>query len=627
MTSIKCINHFKNYYSTMSKKILFNYVFGFSITLLVTSCADLSHKPSTIDAATISYDFISLNYEYRTWYPPNEVPFDPLGFAKKADIPVNHARAKIIGPTYDDAVNSLAAKIWMIDNAQYTADLVYYIFKRDSAGYAILGALCNAVKRGVDVRIMVDSVGSIDANHNELRALETCAEHAGYLKGLDGKPTDKKARVQVVLINALSKVFVRANRRAHDKIIVVDGHVPDKAIVMTGGRNISVSYYGIHDDGSPDQTAYQDVEIVLRPVVQSDDSNKDTVGDITSFYYTMLFLHAQNRRLYPLTDDGDVDEADVSYKGIYRRQREKAQEKLTFVKNIPAVKASLEKMPVYLNEGYRDSWVRLAHELQNLTSERAIMDVENNLRNNPNSIQSVWIALSDAGEPPRHLRIVSPYFFVARYYDDEGNEIFDGVKEIHKFLAENPDSVIELITNSILTSDNFMAQAVIDMDTAPRMLLSPQLLEQWLSGLQSGEFNAELVDSEEWGEMINNPRLRIYETGKLDSVMLGGSEYYGKLHAKFLVSDNYGFVGTTNFDYRSRLFNNEFGFYFKDEELSEDLNKIFEDLKAKSYRWGSPEWLEMRKKVMELSGIKASSARKQRGIFKTLRATGMQWYF
>ena len=597
------------------------------LTLLVTSCADLSHKPKELDETEFSDDLITQNYDYRTWYPPRKIPFDPIGVGKRADIPINEVRTKIIGPTYEDALDSLAAKIWMIENAEYTADLVYYIYKRDVVGYAILGALCNAVKRGVDVRIMVDSVGSIHTDHNELRALETCAEEAGFIKDEYGKFTDKKARVQVVLINALSKVFVRMNRRAHDKIIVTDGHVREKAIVMTGGRNISVSYYGIHEDGSPDPTAYQDVEIILRPNLKAQ-NEQTTVGDATTIYYTMLFLHSQNRRLRPIPDDDEsVEGADKGYEEAYKEEREKAQQSLVFIKNIPEVKKSLTKMSSYLNEGYSKSRVRLAHELGNLTSTSAVTQVERNLQRNPNSIQTLGARIAEEGDPPKRVRIVSPYFFVARFIDDEGKEIYDGVKEMHKLLEENPDTTIELITNSVLTSDNFMAQSVIDMDTAPRLLLSPELLKKWLSGLDKGELNPELVESEEWKKMVNNPRIKIYETGRSDSVYLGGHKHYGKLHAKYVVADGYGFVGTTNFDYRSRLFNNEFGFFFQGDELYADLNKIFEDLKAKSYLWGTPEWLEMRKKVMEQKGMKASSTRKQRGIFKTLRNTGMEWLF
>lgn len=611
----------------MTKNLYTSAIIGLLLALLATSCADLSHKPSEIDEAAFSDDFVTINYNYRTWYPPRKVPFDPIGVGKRADVPINEVRTKIIGPTYEDALDSLAAKIWMIENAEYTADLVYYIYKRDTVGYALLGALCNAVKRGVDVRIMVDSVGSIHTHHNELRALETCTDEAGFIKDEFGKPTDKKARAQVVIINALSKVFIRMNRRAHDKIIVVDGHIRDKAIVMTGGRNISVSYYGIHKDGSPDPTAYQDVEIILRPNLKAKEE-EDTVGDATSFYYTMLFLHAQNRRLRPLSDDDpSVEGADKGYQEAYKEEREKAQESLAFIKNIPEVNKSLAKMSSYMNEGYSKSRVRLAHELGNLTSTSAVTGVEKNLRRNPNSIQTIGFRIQDEGEPPKRVRIVSPYFFVARYFDDEGNEIYDGVKEIRRLLDENPDSSFELITNSVLTSDNFNAQAVIDMDTAPRLLLSPELLKKWLSGLDKGELNPELVESKEWKEAINNSRIKIYETGKIDSVYLGGDKHYGKLHAKYVVADDYGFVGTTNFDYRSRLFNNEFGFFFLGGELSEDLNKVFEDLKAKSYLWGSPEWLEMRREVMDQKGMKASTTRKQRGIFKTLRNTGMEWLF
>ena len=167
-------------------------------------------------------------------------------------------------------------------------------------------------------------------------------------------------------------------------------------------------------------------------------------------------------------------------------------------------------------------------------------------------------------EPVNTLRMTSPYFFLARYEDEQGDEAFDSVNNTYKWLAENPESSVELITNSALTSDNFLAQAVIDMDTAPRLLLSPEQQEQWLSGLDEGEFNPELVESEEWKKSVNNPRIKIYQIGKLDSVLLGGAQNYGKLHAKSVVMGDVGYIGTSNFDYRSRLFNNEFGFFSRE---------------------------------------------------------------
>ena len=119
----------------------------------------------------------------------------------------------------------------------------------------------------------------------------------------------------------------------------------------------------------------------------------------------------------------------------------------------------------------------------------------------------------------------------------------------------------------------------------------------------------------------------IYQTGKLDASELAGSKEYGKLHAKMLLEDDIGFVGTSNFDYRSRLFNNEMGFFFKDNDLAADCNKAFDALRDNSLRWGSPEWLEMRRLLMEQSGIKSMGLRQQRLLYKTLRATGMHWLF
>ena len=176
-----------------------------------------------------------------------------------------------------------------------------------------------------------------------------------------------------------------------------------------------------------------------------------------------------------------------------------------------------------------------------------------------------------------------------------------------------------------MTSDNFFTQAIIDMGMAPRFLLTPELQKAWLSDVEKGEFNPAVVESEEWKRLINHPQIFFYQTGRLDSVILGGNKNYGKLHAKFIYGNAGGFVGTSNFDYRSNLYNNELGFFFQGDEVRNELADVFEQLKATSYRWGSPEWLEMRRKLMESDSSKAGPARKQRGIYKTVRVLGLEY--
>ena len=603
------------------------------LMLLLSSCAGISppqcpdgtlNLPDCPPLHAVDDKKINTVYEMRTWVPASELTIDPIKLGAEAEIPINSASTKIIGPSFDNALDSLAAKIWLIENAEHTIDASYYIFTPDLVGHSVLGAMCNAVQRGVDVRIMVDAIGSFDIGHSELRALETCAEDADFMRNDAGKITTKKARVQVVIFNALTKF--QFNRRSHDKLLVVDGDFADKATVMTGGRNISLDYYGINEDGSLDPTAFRDLEVLLKSGRQSADE-QHTIGNVTGGYYTLLFLHEGNRRIWPIK--GEDSFSGGKYLDSYIVVRKKSQKKLSFLKSLPEIRERMQNMPVFMSTGFHDSDVRLSHQLSNLTSERVTSDVKENMNRNPNSIMYLLDKISretDArGVKQGTLRIISPYLFSGKYENDEGELIYDGAKDTLDWLAKHPDYKLEVITNSVMTGDNPFTQAIIDMDMAPRYLLTAELREAWLTDLEDGEFNPDITASDEWKRLVNHPQVFIYQTGMLDSVMLGGNAHYGKLHAKFIVGESLCFIGTSNFDYRSNLYNNEMGFFIKSDELNKELNEVFESLKKTSYRWGSPEWLEMRRKLMESDSDKAGAATRQRGVFKTIRALGLEY--
>jgi phosphatidylserine/phosphatidylglycerophosphate/cardiolipin synthase-like enzyme len=266
--------------------------------------------------------------------------------------------------------------------------------------------------------------------------------------------------------------------------------------------------------------------------------------------------------------------------------------------------------------------------MSHVVDKRVVRNAMDNYLQSPNSILFVLDRILDETSAAGHSRICSPYLFLARYEDSEGTVIVDEAAAIRAYIDAHPEAEIEILTNSALTSDNFAAQAVIDFDMAPRLLLDPELQELWLDLKSEDETTAELTSSEAWQQQVGHPRIRIYQTGLNDSDLFpGGTETYGKLHAKFWVADPYGFVGTTNFDYRSRLYNSEMGYFFEAGPLAEDLDSVFDELKARSYRWGSPEWLLMRENLKASGGMKGRTLRIQRTIFKTLRATGLEWEF
>jgi len=555
-------------------------------------------------------------YAYRTWKSPKELDENPITYGMNADIPVQGAKGKILGPDDEGAIDSLATKIWMIENAAHTVDFGYYIFTADLVGYAMVGALCDAVKRGVDIRVMVDSLGSMKAGRTTLAALKTCENEAGFIRNKAGELTTRKARVQVMIFNAISKISTSPNRRSHDKMLIIDADFHDKAVMITGGRNISLDYYGITAQGAYDPYGYRDSEILFRP---AEIENDITIGEVSAAYYTLLFLYKGNKQILP------VDSSQA--KSMYSRELKTAKDSLRKLKQFEIFKPHLEHMDTYMSTGFHPSDVRLAHNLGNVTNKKVSKNAVDNLAKNPNSILYLLGEIAKTNDGTETTRIVSPYLFLARYKDKEGNIIVDEASAMRAWIDQHPGAKLEIVTNSVLTSDNFSSQSIIDMDTAPRLLLDQETRDAWRSMTAGDEVGGELTSSAAWQEQVNHPRLLIYETGKLDSQKLGGDAHYGKLHAKFYLENEIGFVGTTNFDYRSRLYNSEMGYFFKSDPLAADLNAAFDYLVERSYRWGSPEWLDLRHKTLDVKGAKGWSTRHQRKIYKTLKATGLHWLF
>jgi putative cardiolipin synthase len=591
-----------------------------SVAMLMSSCASIGPQPPCASdrlniqdcppSDAIDDARTTALYQERSWEVMRKLDLDPITLMSTVDTPIQEASGKILGPSYEDAVQSLAAKIWLIENAQYTIDATYYIFTRDLVGKAVLGALCNAVKRGVDVRLMVDSLGSFNTMHKDLKAFANCSADAGFMKNVDGETTSLKARSQTIIINALSKIFVRFNRRSHDKLMVIDGRYPSKAAVLTGGRNISLNYYGLKADGTKDPDAFRDMEILLRPAPSVNNSDR-TVGDSATAYFTALSLYSDNKKLTPWF--------------AYNSQKSDAQEALAKLKSFPEFQHYYNKTADFLSKDFQKADVRLAHELGNLISTNVVEEFDENLKKNSNSIVAIIDRMFRENRDIKHVRIVSPYLFLARYTKSTGEVIYDELDDINEWLAENPERKMSIITNSVMTSDNFFTQSVIDMDMAPRLLLPPELVEKWRGLDPYDEHQSELVKSAEWHNFINNPRIKIYETGRLDATLLGGDSDFGKLHAKFLFAEDVGFIGTTNLDYRSRLYNNEMGYFFRSPNLQEQLDQIFQYLKKHSYLWGTEEWLLMRHKMLDVSDVKGRSARRQRKTFSNVFGSNILW--
>lgn len=103
-----------------------------------------------------------------------------------------------------------------IDKAKHTIALQTYIFDNDSIGNYFVEALSHAVKRGVQVRVLIDAVGSRYSRPPVISRLR----REGVTSAL-------------FMTNPWGMRMPYANLRSHRKILVIDGHIG-----FTGGMNI-----------------------------------------------------------------------------------------------------------------------------------------------------------------------------------------------------------------------------------------------------------------------------------------------------------------------------------------------------------------------------------------------------
>lgn len=138
--------------------------------------------------------------------------------------------------------NAFPAMVAAIDSAQHSVSLATYIFDQGRAGTMFLEALQRAVKRGVEVRVLIDDTGARYSWPSIVPSLKQAGIRiARFL------PTSVPFRVMAI------------NLRNHRKILVVDGHTG-----FTGGMNIRDGHLLQHQPKRP----VQDVHFRVRgPVV------------------------------------------------------------------------------------------------------------------------------------------------------------------------------------------------------------------------------------------------------------------------------------------------------------------------------------------------------------------------
>lgn len=115
-----------------------------------------------------------------------------------------------------------------IDHAQLSCHLLFYIWLDDDSGKLVANGLIRAQQRGVNCRILVDSMGSAQFLGSKLK--DKMLEHG----------------IEVLTSFPLSGLDIRIDHRNHRKLIVIDGKIG-----WTGSRNIADAEFSIKPDFAP----------------------------------------------------------------------------------------------------------------------------------------------------------------------------------------------------------------------------------------------------------------------------------------------------------------------------------------------------------------------------------------
>lgn len=150
-----------------------------------------------------------------------------------------------------DGVDALAARLLLIEHAQVSIDVQYYLINTDLVGNTFVHALLRAADRGVRVRLLLDDImtsghdlgmAALDSHPNfEMRVFNP------FNRGTVGRS-----------LGALAS-FSRINRRMHNKSLTIDNQ-----ITIIGGRNIANQYFGADENKK-----YGDLDVAgIGPVVK-----------------------------------------------------------------------------------------------------------------------------------------------------------------------------------------------------------------------------------------------------------------------------------------------------------------------------------------------------------------------
>ncbi len=168
----------------------------------------------------------------------------------------------------DEGILAFAARIYLVENAEHSIDVQYYIWHNDLTGNALHASLMQAADRGVRVRILLDDLDT----QGKDPLLRTIDSHPNIEVRLYNPFANRETR-GLDFIGDTSRV----NHRMHNKTLTADNTAS-----IFGGRNIGDEYFD-----AAEEVGFSDLDAL-------------SIGPVVGEISTMFDLYWNSQWVYPL---------------------------------------------------------------------------------------------------------------------------------------------------------------------------------------------------------------------------------------------------------------------------------------------------------------------------------------
>jgi putative cardiolipin synthase len=124
-------------------------------------------------------------------------------------------------------------RLAMVDSAEQSLDILYYLWYDDPGGLVLLEHLIEAAERGVRVRVVVDDTLFLKGK----QGLANLSDHPN----IEVRVFNPWASTGIARGFEAVAQMKRLNNRMHNKLLIADGQM-----AILGGRNVGDHYFGLH---------------------------------------------------------------------------------------------------------------------------------------------------------------------------------------------------------------------------------------------------------------------------------------------------------------------------------------------------------------------------------------------